>query len=349
MLKSVIFAVLVMSGIVMPTASVKAEVDCSLLDPRATVSTEKEGKISASVNTLFKIAKAGSNVEGRIKDEIHNLQKGSTVTEKSLIELRTLYLFCGMVANAKDITTDRKVTLFNQMMKAQDKAPKRVKQKTTKQKGTVSNKDVIASRNDGQKGNQPQMTSQPNQQTKISVTSQGQTGGITAQTVIINNTSPTTALEWKGAFEGLRQSSDAKTAEPFATRMFSIPREKGKTLTLGPCPSDQCMVFELGDIRTEDGVLVQEIFLEGDGFGVKRRPESKYLVQMDRPVRLRGASLGIPFGSGKMSVSFALHRDSSFDMFTRIADIRITTADVNVDRLKLFIEIRHPSGYRLAQ
>jgi hypothetical protein len=143
LLKSIIFTVLVMAAIVMPTTFVKAEVDCSLLDPRSSVSTEKEGKISASVDTLYKIAKAGGSVEGRMKDEIHNLQKGASVTEKTLIELRTLYLFCGMVANAKDITTDRKVELFNLMMKAQKKTPKRFEQKN-KKKISVSNKGVVA-------------------------------------------------------------------------------------------------------------------------------------------------------------------------------------------------------------
>jgi len=152
-LKSIIFAVLVMAGIIMPTTFVKAEVDCSMLDPRSSVSTEKEGKINASVNTLYKIAKAGGSVEGRMKEEIHNLQKGAPVTEKTLIELRTLYLFCGMVANAKDITTDRKVELFNLMMKAQKETPKRFKQKN-KKKVSVSNNDV-------QEGTQPQKNSQP--------------------------------------------------------------------------------------------------------------------------------------------------------------------------------------------
>jgi hypothetical protein len=198
MRKSITLTVLVMMGTVMPTASVRAEVDCSLLDPRASVSTEKEGKITASVNTLFKIAKAGGSVDGKIRNEIQNLQKGSPVTEKSLIELRTLYLFCGMVANAKDITTDRKVALFNLMMKTKEETPKHIKQK---KRSTVSitNKDVVVPHNDEQKVIQQQNISQPNQQTNVSVTSQGQTGGITAQTVTINN------------FANLKDAHESKT------------------------------------------------------------------------------------------------------------------------------------------
>jgi hypothetical protein len=184
----------------------------------------------------------------------------------------------------------------------------------------------------------------------VSVSSHGDRSpafGIVHGNVIIQN-SPTIPLEWKEAFDGLPPSQNTQDPEPFATRTFSILREKGATFTLGPCPSNQCMIFELGDFREEKGVLLQEIFLHGSGFGVKRRPESKYLLQMDRPMKLRGASLSIPLGGGKMTVLFQLHRDSSFDMFTSIADIRITTSDLSADRLKLKLEIRPPSGFRLA-
>ncbi|PTR06619.1 hypothetical protein C8R32_110103 [Nitrosospira sp. Nsp5] len=93
--------------------AVSAQVDCSLLDPRVSVSSEKEGKISVALNTLYKIAKIDSGIEGKLKDEIKNLQQGSdTVSESLAVKARTLYLFCGMVANAKDLSTERKFELF---------------------------------------------------------------------------------------------------------------------------------------------------------------------------------------------------------------------------------------------
>jgi len=189
------------------------------------------------------------------------------------------------------------------------------------------------------------------QSQSVSVSSKGDGSpaiGIVHGNVIIQN-SPTIPLEWKDAFKGLPPRKEAEGPEPFATRTFSILREKGATFTLGPCPSNQCMIFELGDFREENGVLVQEILLDGDGFGIKRRAEgsdSKLLLQMERPVRLRGASLGIPFGGGKMSLLFGLHRDSTFEMFTSIADIRITTSNLSVDRLELKLEIRPSSNFR---
>lgn len=96
--------------------TVMAQVDCSVLDPRASVSKEREGKIIGSVDTLYRIAKAGGSMEGKVKEEIQNLQKGAPVDEKNLIKLRTVYLFCGMFANDKDLAPERKVALFNLMM-----------------------------------------------------------------------------------------------------------------------------------------------------------------------------------------------------------------------------------------
>src|SRR5216684_958672 len=77
-------------------------VDCSLLDPRVSVSREKEAKISGSAQTLYRIAKAGGSVEARAKEQIQNLTQGIAAGEQDSIKLRTLYIFCGMVANAKD-------------------------------------------------------------------------------------------------------------------------------------------------------------------------------------------------------------------------------------------------------
>lgn len=77
------------------------------------MSSEKEGKIKGSVDTLYKVAKAEASIEARLKQEIKNLQQGTaSVSEKYAIAARTMYLFCGMVANAKDISTERKWQLF---------------------------------------------------------------------------------------------------------------------------------------------------------------------------------------------------------------------------------------------
>lgn len=105
-----------MMGVEIFPATVNAQVDCSLLDPRDSVSKEREGKISGSVDTLYKVAKTEGNIEAKVKEEIQNLQRGAPVNEKNLIKFRTIYLFCGMFANDKDIAPERKVALFNLML-----------------------------------------------------------------------------------------------------------------------------------------------------------------------------------------------------------------------------------------
>jgi hypothetical protein len=93
-----------------------AQVDCSPLDPRVSVSTEREGKINIALGTLYKVAKIDGGIEGKLKTEIRNLQQGTeTVSESLAVAARAIYLFCGMVANAKDLSTERKFQLFNSL------------------------------------------------------------------------------------------------------------------------------------------------------------------------------------------------------------------------------------------
>lgn len=104
-------------GIETAPALAQAGVDCTKLDPRASVATSHEGKVSATVETLYKIAKAGGAVEGKVRNEVDNLQKEAPLPERGQVALRTIYVFCGMVANATDISTERKVQLYQIMVK----------------------------------------------------------------------------------------------------------------------------------------------------------------------------------------------------------------------------------------
>lgn len=115
-----------------------AQVDCSPLDPRASISKEQEVKVNGAVDTLFKIAKAQGTVEGKLQEQIQNLQQGAPPNHQLLIRLRMLYLFCGMVANAKDLSTERKIQLFQEMK--QESLP----ETTSESKSTAEAKSEIA-------------------------------------------------------------------------------------------------------------------------------------------------------------------------------------------------------------
>ena len=47
------------------------QVDCKPLDPRASLSKATETKVGASVQTLYKIAQAGGQVDLKAKEEIN--------------------------------------------------------------------------------------------------------------------------------------------------------------------------------------------------------------------------------------------------------------------------------------
>jgi hypothetical protein len=133
--------VLWMSVVLTPTCS-NAQVDCDKLDPRAAVTTSVEGQVKASADTLFKIAKASGDIGGKFRQEIDNLQRNVPVSEAVQVRVRALYLFCGMVANATDISTDRKFEMYR-MMESRATRPslgdgkKRITKATT-EKGTKS-------------------------------------------------------------------------------------------------------------------------------------------------------------------------------------------------------------------
>lgn len=99
-----------------------AEVDCTPLDPRASLSTEVNTKIKASASGLVRFAKVGGSIENEVRREVENLQRNVPPDQLADIKRRTLYIFCGMVANAGDIPTQRKVDLYLQMMAMNIKA-----------------------------------------------------------------------------------------------------------------------------------------------------------------------------------------------------------------------------------
>ena len=346
MLKNFILTFFVLLGIAWPTSSVSAQqVDCSQLDPRASVSKEREGKVQATVNTLFKIARAGGSVEGKMRDEIQNLQKGVPITEQGQVKLRTLYLFCGMVANATDISTERKVDLFKHMMEEKkiDKPKARRTAKKKKQEVQPESKPSAAQPINEQKVPAPQINIQHNPQTNINVASQGQSGGITAQNVTQNITI-NKFVTWNALDE--LERGDVNKGEPLVTKIFWLAREPGASISLGPCPGEKCFQFQLGNLIAKEGALIQEIALSGDGFGLKRGPqpsEPHLILHLDSAIRVKGAGLTVPFAANEnMFVELRLHPESVFEMFTRKAYIKFTVMDVLVESLRIRLEVMPP-------
>jgi hypothetical protein len=152
---------------------------------------------------------------------------------------------------------------------------------------------------------------------------------------------------WPEVLNQLKSAEEQARGDVFMSRTFSLSREPGALITLGNCPSSQCMKFTLGSLTQKDGAWVQEIILVGDGFGVKRRPNTKYLIEMDNAVRLKGAGLSIPFGNQPLSLEFGLHKDAIFEMFTPHADLKFTVVDLNIESLRIRLDAKAPSGFSL--
>ncbi|PYJ85394.1 MAG: hypothetical protein DME22_09320 [Verrucomicrobia bacterium] len=137
------------------------------------------------------------------------------------------------------------------------------------------------------------------------------------------------------------------TPEPLLTRTFSLLREKGATISLGPCPGEKCMEFKLGDLRPQNGGYIQEIFLSGDGLGMKKPANSKYLIEIDNPIRVQGAALKMELDGSRNCILLNLKRDSFFELFTKNADIKFTVLNDDMTAFKIKLEVKPPSGFRL--
>lgn len=154
-------------------------------------------------------------------------------------------------------------------------------------------------------------------------------------------------VSWPEVLNQLKEVEQKSRGDAFMSRTFYIVREPGASITLGNCPSQQCMKFTLGRLYQESGIFIQEIILSGDGFGLKKNSNGKIMLQMDNAIKLRGASLSIPLNGGPMVIQFGLHKKSEFEMFTPFADLKFTVIDLNVGSLRIRLDAKPPSGFSL--
>jgi hypothetical protein len=106
-------------GYVMATGNTGAQAaaNCDLLAPGGvTLTTQGEQKASGAADTLLKIAHVNANVTNETKKTIESLPAAAPADDPQALKTKALYLFCGMVANATDISTNRKSELFQQIL-----------------------------------------------------------------------------------------------------------------------------------------------------------------------------------------------------------------------------------------
>jgi hypothetical protein len=141
-------------------------------------------------------------------------------------------------------------------------------------------------------------------------------------------------------FENLKRQDADFEKDPLVARTFWLLREQGATIVLGTCPGPDCFQFTLGQLRTEGGKLIQQIFLSGPGFGVRLHPVPGMILRMDNRIHIKGSSLNIGTGGKKMWVELALARGNLFEMSTEVADISFRVLDTRSDSLRIHLEVR---------
>lgn len=101
---------------VQPLIAAPSDIDCSPLDPRVQLSTETEGRVKASAETLYKIAKAQGAIEGKVKNVQQNLQAEVPLSEKANAQNRLAYLFCELFAKDNTLSAEKKYQLYEKLV-----------------------------------------------------------------------------------------------------------------------------------------------------------------------------------------------------------------------------------------
>lgn len=147
------------------------------------------------------------------------------------------------------------------------------------------------------------------------------------------------ALRWPQAFDELDKR------EPYATRIFSLSREKGETISLGPCPGEKCLEFGLGQLVNRHDGLEQEIIIKGD-IGVSFDPPPRSDPTLPQPIfEMNAMMTGGAFVPGRehSSAWIALRKGANFRLYSPAADVILTVLDTQADNLKIKLEIKPSS------
>jgi hypothetical protein len=93
-----------------------ADVDCQLTAPPGVTKTA-QGAAQAQIaaNTLLRAIEGGANVSASGKTTFATAQQNAPGEDPDALKAKTLYIFCGMVANATDISTERKFEMLKEL------------------------------------------------------------------------------------------------------------------------------------------------------------------------------------------------------------------------------------------
>jgi hypothetical protein len=157
-------------------------------------------------------------------------------------------------------------------------------------------------------------------------------------------------FNWPEVFQELERREHQNQQQPLLTRTFWLLKEPGASISLGPCPGAKCLTFRLGELETNQDILIQRIYVQGGGFQIKSRAAgtSKYDFQMDNMMIVRGSGFTIPLDGTDPWISLTLQKDANFRMFLKnVADIELKVLDTKTDSLRLQLEVSPPTNKTL--
>ncbi len=160
---------------------------------------------------------------------------------------------------------------------------------------------------------------------------------------------PSDNVQLTDVLEKLAQKKSDNQTESIVTRTFWLTREKGSSISIGPCPSEKCLEITLDKLEYKNGITTQFFHLKGGSLGIRKwidksGPKPMYGVGMSNTIKIEGAAFGLNYSRPGMLVTLDLHKNSFFEMYTEYAYIKFTVVDLRVDSLKIKLEIYPPSG-----
>jgi hypothetical protein len=154
---------------------------------------------------------------------------------------------------------------------------------------------------------------------------------------------PAKQIDWPEAFDGSTNR----------THIFWVLREH-PTMELGA--ADNNLVFKFGRLLTQEGNLVQEIFVSGTATGIKiagqealkSAPPPRYALEINSPMYISGSAFEASWITGVTKILLPFEKGSEFELFTKVGDVKFSIFDIRADSLAVRMDIYPPSGFSLA-
>ncbi len=152
--------------------------------------------------------------------------------------------------------------------------------------------------------------------------------------------SPQKNAEWNCVLACADQSFYKNYEKQYLSRTFCLLKEKGAKISL-ECPGPKCYQFELGSFEERDGILWQQIYISGEGFGFSRDKKDNLIFSVDKLMVLHGgAHPGLDMKTGRMFASIPLRQGAYFEIYPDDANIKFIVVDTKADSLRIKLEIK---------